>query len=251
MVGEEIGGEDYGQPENRDEEELEEDEEAEDALETEFGQQQEDSGHVLPLRITGQRNLTGRASPIPGLLQKLRRQPIPEPGASSSAAQVGEEANWTSLMSAQEFPRPPSPPVVLHATSALRRRPPPTATPAAPYEQQLFEFGETEPKGRRRTHPLQGHRRRCVSFSVWRNKTTSSAPGSVTSSGRLQSRHMSLTRREFVTSLRRKARAVRAVLPRIHDVNVIDKWSRAMFPFSFILFNFVYWCYYVFSDWKD
>lgn len=234
-------------------------EEAEDVLAADYGHPM-DSGDSTGLTHLGPRAYTGgRVSPIPGLLQQLRRQPIPDScGASSSACileEPGEAANWTALMSTDEFPRPPSPPVVLHTSSALRRRPPSATSVSSrsPYEQQLLTYaeGDSGQKSRRRTHPLQGHKRRAVSFSVWRNKGITSAPGSVTSASRFQSRNYSLSRREFVTSLRRKARAVRAVLPRIHDVNVIDKWSRAMFPLSFVLFNFVYWCYYIFSDWKD
>lgn len=56
-------------------------------------------------------------------------------------------------------------------------------------------------------------------------------------------------RKKFVKSLRQRARAVRLVIPKIRDINVIDKWSRFIFPCSFILFNVVYWCYYIFVDW--
>lgn len=38
---------------------------------------------------------------------------------------------------------------------------------------------------------------------------------------------------------------VKKVLPRIKDVNIIDKYSRVIFPVSFLLFNLAYWCFYV------
>ncbi len=38
---------------------------------------------------------------------------------------------------------------------------------------------------------------------------------------------------------------VKKALPRIKDVNVIDKYSRVIFPVSFLLFNLAYWCFYV------
>ncbi|OXA44115.1 Gamma-aminobutyric acid receptor subunit beta-like [Folsomia candida] len=45
-------------------------------------------------------------------------------------------------------------------------------------------------------------------------------------------------------SLRKGASALKASLPRIRDVNVIDKYSRVVFPVSFILFNVFYWSFY-------
>ncbi|XP_037073518.1 gamma-aminobutyric acid receptor subunit beta-like [Pollicipes pollicipes] len=52
-------------------------------------------------------------------------------------------------------------------------------------------------------------------------------------------------RRRMLTSLRRGASAIGRSLPRIRDVNSIDKYSRVVFPVSFVLFNVGYWCFYV------
>ncbi|XP_015121033.1 gamma-aminobutyric acid receptor subunit beta-like [Diachasma alloeum] len=46
-------------------------------------------------------------------------------------------------------------------------------------------------------------------------------------------------------ALKRGASVLKASLPKIKDVNVIDKYSRLVFPVSFILFNAVYWTFYV------
>uniref|UniRef100_G1NHK8 Gamma-aminobutyric acid type A receptor beta4 subunit n=1 Tax=Meleagris gallopavo TaxID=9103 RepID=G1NHK8_MELGA len=45
--------------------------------------------------------------------------------------------------------------------------------------------------------------------------------------------------------LRRRASQIRVKIPDLTDVNSIDKWSRMVFPVTFILFNVVYWLYYV------
>nr|XP_040039769.1 gamma-aminobutyric acid receptor subunit beta-3 isoform X1 [Gasterosteus aculeatus aculeatus] len=45
--------------------------------------------------------------------------------------------------------------------------------------------------------------------------------------------------------LRRRSSQLRIKIPDLTDVNTIDRWSRIIFPFSFSLFNTIYWLYYV------
>ncbi|XP_043233376.1 gamma-aminobutyric acid receptor subunit beta-like [Amphibalanus amphitrite] len=52
-------------------------------------------------------------------------------------------------------------------------------------------------------------------------------------------------RRRVMSTLRRGASVFSRSIPRIKDVNIIDKYSRVVFPVSFVLFNTVYWCFYV------
>lgn len=49
----------------------------------------------------------------------------------------------------------------------------------------------------------------------------------------------------IINQLKRGTSAVKAAIPRIKDVNIIDKYSRVIFPVSFLLFNVCYWCFYV------
>lgn len=46
-------------------------------------------------------------------------------------------------------------------------------------------------------------------------------------------------------SIKRGASALRASMPKIKDVNKIDKYSRVIFPVSFLVFNSIYWSFYV------
>ncbi|XP_078024685.1 gamma-aminobutyric acid receptor subunit beta-3 isoform X3 [Epinephelus lanceolatus] len=47
------------------------------------------------------------------------------------------------------------------------------------------------------------------------------------------------------TRLRRRSSQLKIKIPDLTDVNAIDRWSRIIFPFSFSLFNIIYWLYYV------
>ncbi|CAL1261793.1 unnamed protein product [Larinioides sclopetarius] len=49
-----------------------------------------------------------------------------------------------------------------------------------------------------------------------------------------------------LNSLKRGAHVLRASIPKIKDINKIDKMARIIFPVSFLLFNSIYWCFYVF-----
>ncbi|XP_003747411.1 gamma-aminobutyric acid receptor subunit beta-like [Galendromus occidentalis] len=52
-------------------------------------------------------------------------------------------------------------------------------------------------------------------------------------------------RPRMLASLKRHASMIKTAIPRIKDVNKIDKYSRIIFPLSYMLFNAVYWCFYL------
>jgi hypothetical protein len=45
-------------------------------------------------------------------------------------------------------------------------------------------------------------------------------------------------------SLQFKAKEIKKILPNIQDINIIDKYSRLLFPILFLVFNLFYWCFY-------
>jgi len=55
-------------------------------------------------------------------------------------------------------------------------------------------------------------------------------------------------RTRLLNQLKKGAGVIKSSLPKIKDVNVIDKYSRVVFPVSFILFNVAYWCFYVMDN---
>ncbi|XP_063379841.1 gamma-aminobutyric acid receptor subunit beta-like [Cydia fagiglandana] len=52
---------------------------------------------------------------------------------------------------------------------------------------------------------------------------------------------------KMIHALRRGASVIKASMPKIRDVNVIDTYSRVIFPVSFLIFNAVYWTFYIFD----
>lgn len=63
---------------------------------------------------------------------------------------------------------------------------------------------------------------------------------------RLRNTRANANRPRVLHALRKGASAIKASMPKIKDVNVIDKYSRIIFPVSFLIFNSVYWVFYVF-----
>ncbi|XP_052867820.1 gamma-aminobutyric acid receptor subunit beta-like isoform X2 [Anopheles cruzii] len=54
-------------------------------------------------------------------------------------------------------------------------------------------------------------------------------------------------RPKMLHAIKRGASVIKASIPKIKDVNVIDKYSRVIFPVSFAAFNAGYWIFYVFE----
>ena len=48
----------------------------------------------------------------------------------------------------------------------------------------------------------------------------------------------------FWKSLRVKVKQIKKIMPTLKDINMIDKYSRLIFPTLFLAFNICYWCYY-------
>ncbi|XP_070138344.1 gamma-aminobutyric acid receptor subunit beta-like [Drosophila bipectinata] len=52
------------------------------------------------------------------------------------------------------------------------------------------------------------------------------------------------TRPRMFHAIKKSASVIKSTIPRIEDVNKIDKYSRIIFPISFLVFNLVYWLFY-------
>lgn len=52
-------------------------------------------------------------------------------------------------------------------------------------------------------------------------------------------------RPKMLHAIKRGASVIRASIPKIKDVNIIDKYSRVIFPVAFLIFNAGYWGFYV------
>ncbi|XP_049865318.1 gamma-aminobutyric acid receptor subunit beta-like [Pectinophora gossypiella] len=61
------------------------------------------------------------------------------------------------------------------------------------------------------------------------------------------SRNGSTSKPKMMHALRRGATVIKASMPKIRDVNVIDTYSRVIFPVCFLIFNAVYWVFYIFD----
>nr|XP_018905095.1 PREDICTED: gamma-aminobutyric acid receptor subunit beta-like isoform X2 [Bemisia tabaci] len=53
------------------------------------------------------------------------------------------------------------------------------------------------------------------------------------------------TRPKMLHAIKKGASALKVSMPKIKDVNVIDKYSRIIFPVSFMVFNAGYWLFYI------
>ncbi|EDS40962.1 gamma-aminobutyric-acid receptor a beta subunit 1, 2, 3 [Culex quinquefasciatus] len=69
--------------------------------------------------------------------------------------------------------------------------------------------------------------------------------GSTRSSGLRYRANRGHNRPKMLHAIRRGASVIKASIPKIKDVNVIDKYSRVIFPVSFAAFNAGYWIFYV------
>ncbi|XP_035780568.1 gamma-aminobutyric acid receptor subunit beta-like isoform X2 [Anopheles albimanus] len=77
------------------------------------------------------------------------------------------------------------------------------------------------------------------SFRIARSYGSSTRSGLRYRSARAQGRP------KMLHAIKRGASVIKASIPKIKDVNVIDKYSRVIFPVSFAAFNAGYWIFYV------
>eukprot|EP00095_Tigriopus_kingsejongensis_P004989 maker-scaffold96_size378025-snap-gene-2.49 protein:Tk04989 transcript:maker-scaffold96_size378025-snap-gene-2.49-mRNA-1 annotation:"gamma-aminobutyric acid receptor subunit beta-like" len=99
-----------------------------------------------------------------------------------------------------------------------------------------------------RLSPIPGIRQRFATNSA--NDEQQSFPPSFRMNrkynvGGMQTKQRRMQKSKLVANFKRGTSVVKSVIPRIKDVNIIDKYSRVIFPVSFLLFNLAYWCFYV------
>ncbi|TRY73657.1 hypothetical protein TCAL_00937 [Tigriopus californicus] len=98
-----------------------------------------------------------------------------------------------------------------------------------------------------RLSPIPGIRQRFVSNS--NNEEQQSFPPSFRMNRKYNmgatQKQRRLQKNRIMANFKRGTSVVKSVIPRIKDVNIIDKYSRVIFPVSFLLFNLAYWCFYV------
>ncbi|XP_076446362.1 gamma-aminobutyric acid receptor subunit beta-like [Babylonia areolata] len=52
-------------------------------------------------------------------------------------------------------------------------------------------------------------------------------------------------RRRFLSNFKQKAKQIKVKIPRVQDVNTIDRYARLLFPTLFVVFNLSYWAVYL------
>lgn len=78
------------------------------------------------------------------------------------------------------------------------------------------------------------------SFRITRSYTNSAR-----SSGLRHRAARNSHRPKMLHAIKRGASVIRASMPTIKDVNIIDEYSRVIFPVAFLAFNVGYWVFYV------
>ena len=58
-------------------------------------------------------------------------------------------------------------------------------------------------------------------------------------------------KRKILSTVKQKAKNLKPKLPKVRDVNVIDKYARLLFPLLFIVFNISYWGYYLIKQYQN
>ncbi|NWQ69357.1 GBRB1 protein, partial [Neopipo cinnamomea] len=126
----------------------------------------------------------------------------------------------------------------------------------APGEKSRLETNRVDPHGNMLLRPLE-IRNDVSSSDVFTSLRDPRATTYTYDSANLQYRRATSSRDLYNRSpldrhrlhkkghLRRRASQIKVKIPDLTDVNLIDKWSRMVFPITFIVFNVIYWLYYV------